>query len=128
MDAGALLCVRLRDPATGEVRTYVPGGQVEPGETPALAAVRETREETGYEVAVDLGSERVARYPFVWGGHAVDCTTHFFRAALVTPRHAPAPVHDAPIHMGVLWLPLDRLDREIGFHATILGAVQSLVS
>lgn len=128
MDDGALLCVRLRDPVTREVRTYVPGGEVEPSETPARAAARETREETGYDVTVDVGSEIVVRYPFVWAGHSVDCTTHFFRAALATRRHAPAPVQDDPIHQGVLWLPLDQLDLEIGFHATILGAVRSLVS
>lgn len=128
MDAGALLCVRLRDPVTGEVRTYVPGGAIESGETPAETARREAREETGYDVAVDAASERVERYPFTWAGHEVDCTTHFFRASLVTPRDEPVPVSNDSIHAGVLWLPLDRLGQEFAFHATIFAAVRSLVS
>src|SRR5690606_29243378 len=49
----ALLCVRLRDPSSGVVRLFVPGGAVDAGETPAQAAARETHEETGYAVEVD---------------------------------------------------------------------------
>lgn len=128
VDEGALLCVRLRDPISGNARLFVPGGAVEVGETPAQAATRETREETGYLVAVDPRSQHVVRYPFTWAGLEVDCTTHFFRAALVSPSGAAGPVHPDSIHEGVEWLPLAQLERELGFHAAILQAVQALVS
>lgn len=39
----------------------VPGGAIDPGETPAEAAVRETKEETGLDIVVD-------RLIGVWGG------------------------------------------------------------
>jgi ADP-ribose pyrophosphatase YjhB (NUDIX family) len=45
-----LLVRRARPPALG--RWSLPGGRIEPGETPAEAAVREVREETGLEVTV----------------------------------------------------------------------------
>ncbi len=49
--AGRLLLVqRGKDPEAG--RWTIPGGRVEPGETPAAAAAREVAEETGLDVAV----------------------------------------------------------------------------
>jgi len=50
-DAGRLLLIqRGREPGFG--RWSLPGGRVEPGETPAAAAAREVEEETGLVVAV----------------------------------------------------------------------------
>lgn len=58
-DGRLLLVRRGREPQRG--RWSVPGGKVEPGETVAQAAVRETREETGVRVRVDheLGTVRI---------------------------------------------------------------------
>ena len=51
----------------------IPGGRVERGETPHAAAIRETREETGLEVALDrllLVDARHARdTSFIFAGH-----------------------------------------------------------
>lgn len=123
---GELLCVRLRDPVTGILRLFAPGGAVEPGETPAQAAARETFEETGYRVQPDLGSERIARYPFVWAGENVDCTTHFFRARLRGDKRAPAATRDADYNEGAVWLPLCQLEDALGFHREIHAALLAL--
>lgn len=58
-DGRLLLVRRGREPQRG--RWSVPGGTVEPGETPAQAAVRETLEETGARVRAEreLGTVRV---------------------------------------------------------------------
>ncbi|WP_298584674.1 NUDIX hydrolase [uncultured Kocuria sp.] len=58
-DGRLLLVRRGREPQRG--RWSVPGGSVEPGETPAQAAVRETLEETGARVRAEreLGTVRV---------------------------------------------------------------------
>ncbi|MGA4670391.1 NUDIX hydrolase [Propionibacteriaceae bacterium Y1923] len=45
-----LLVLRGKPPQQG--RWSVPGGSVEPGETPAMAAAREVLEETGLHIAV----------------------------------------------------------------------------
>ncbi|WUH92089.1 NUDIX hydrolase [Streptomyces sp. NBC_00433] len=47
---GRVLMVRRRV-AEGRLSWQFPAGEIEPGETPRAAAVRETREETGLQVA-----------------------------------------------------------------------------
>ena len=106
---GHLLVVRLRDPASGVEAFYPPGGGIEPNETPADAARRETLEETGVAATIDPESELVAAYPFVWNANDYDVTTHFFHAT-ATKGELPAVV-DADYHRGAKWLPiLEALD------------------
>jgi 8-oxo-dGTP diphosphatase len=49
---GRMLACRRTAPASVAGRWELPGGKVEPGETPEAALVREVREELGCEVAV----------------------------------------------------------------------------
>jgi 8-oxo-dGTP pyrophosphatase MutT (NUDIX family) len=66
-----------RGPGRGEGVWYLPGGQVERGEDPLVAAVRETREATGLEVE-SVRLLRVWTYAtpeghVVWRGTRVGC-------------------------------------------------------
>ncbi len=47
-EAGEVVLIRQFRPGVGGVRLEIPGGVIEPGEDPAVAAARELREETGY--------------------------------------------------------------------------------
>ncbi|MFI6250480.1 (deoxy)nucleoside triphosphate pyrophosphohydrolase [Streptomyces sp. NPDC051016] len=60
LDAGRLLAARRSAPPDLAGRWELPGGKVEPGETPEHALVRELREELGVE------TETLARVPGEW--------------------------------------------------------------
>jgi len=78
----------LRCPGRGEVR--LPKGHVEPGEGLQAAALRETREESGYTDLVlkaDLGTQVVE---FEHKGRHVVRTEQYFLMALVEQAFKPA--------------------------------------
>lgn len=60
----------------------LPGGRIEPAETPAQAGVRETREETGFEVAIDGAVGEFWRPQDPGGGTLI----HVFRARVTGGR------------------------------------------
>lgn len=124
---GHLLVVRLRDPVSGVEGIYPPGGAIEPGETAAEAARRETREETGLGVVVRPESERVERYPFVWAGVAYDVTTSFFAASLEGPFAHPPVVQDADYLLGASWVPVDEALAAMSVHPAIAHAVRAVL-
>jgi 8-oxo-dGTP pyrophosphatase MutT (NUDIX family) len=119
--------VRLRDPHTSVSRLFVPGGAVEPGETPREAAEREALEETGHVVLADAASELIAHYDFTWNDVDIAVTTHFFRATLRDPAQAARLVEDASYHEGVEWLTVTRVPDAFAFDANILRAVMMLL-
>ena len=122
-----LLCVELRDPSTRIALLFPPGGAIEPGETAAQAAIRETREETGYRIRLLAKPPVVAHYPYTWNGQQLDVTTHFFAAELVDPEAPPAAVDDASYLEATRWIGLHELPRALGFHRDILAAVLQLL-
>jgi 8-oxo-dGTP pyrophosphatase MutT (NUDIX family) len=125
--AGRLLCVQLRDPTTRIARLFVPGGAIEPGETAAEAAVRETLEETGFSVRVLPETERIARYPYTWNSITFAVTTHFFAAELIDASLPPQHVSDAIYNEGMIWLALEELESALGFEQTMLEAITALL-
>jgi tRNA(adenine34) deaminase len=122
-----LLCVRLRDPLTRVDRLFVPGGEIEPGETAAAAACRETVEETGYRVEIAPESEVVVHHDFTWNGVLFDVTTHYFRASLLDGGMSGMRAAEPAYNEGVRWLALEDVERELGFCTPILGAVRMLL-
>ncbi|GGL77459.1 DNA mismatch repair protein MutT [Streptomyces fumigatiscleroticus] len=94
LDGGRLLAARRSAPAELAGRWELPGGKVEPGETPDAALVRELREELGVE------AEPVGRVPGEWplrGPYVLQVWT----ARLLPGSAAPAPLQD---HDRLRWL------------------------
>lgn len=84
-DEGRVLLVYTTDDMWG-----TPGGAIDPGETPAIAVVRELREELGLEVepvAVLAVYSRRLKYPH---GDEVEYTSVAFRCRIVEGEIAPA--------------------------------------
>ncbi len=94
-----VLAARRTAPPATAGRWELPGGKVEPGETPEAAVVREVREELGLSVSVSG-----------WlSGSAAIGETHVLRAALaraVSGAEEPRPTE----HDQVRWLCADELD------------------
>ncbi|NDE17908.1 NUDIX domain-containing protein, partial [bacterium] len=126
-----LLGVKLRDPVSGDVRVYLPGGGIEPGERPAATARRECLEETGFRVHVAPATPRnhkVLRYPFLWGGKVYDCTTEFFTGTLIRPGALPVAVSDdSSLNLGPVWVPFTEVRQTFGYHQSILDVILSLM-
>lgn len=131
---GHLLLVKLRDPSTGVTSWFPPGGAIEPGETPAQAAERETLEETGVAIRVDPALAIVERYPFRWDDEDYDVTTHALAAELVgdAPQGlegglALPRVDDVAYNLGAAWMPLARALEELAARPPILAATQRVL-
>jgi 8-oxo-dGTP pyrophosphatase MutT (NUDIX family) len=120
-----LLVVRMKDPESGQVYLFPPGGMVEAEESPAEAGERETLEETGYKVKVDPKSELIAKYDFKWSGTVYACTTYCYRASLASLK-TEKPVF-APYQLGAEWLPLNRIHDAFDYHSEIKAAVLGLL-
>jgi len=89
----------LRRPSRSELR--LPKGHVEPGESVLAAALRETREESGYDgllLQADLGIQLV---DFEWDGRRILRTEWYFLMTLADPD---APPSEAEGQFEPLWL------------------------
>lgn len=80
----------------------LPGGGVDPGETPAEAAARECAEETGIR---PLNLRPLIAYQLALDSR--DNPTHFFHATEAEALETPVP-HEG---VGVEWLPLEECVR-----------------
>ena len=93
----------------------LPGGQIESGESAEDAAIRETFEETGYQVDLLSNPKVFTTYIFRWNAKIYDCSTHWF-AARVSHSDEEALVDDADYLLGHRWLPISRINELFSYH------------
>lgn len=123
-----ILCFVAIDPATGKRYYFLPGGKIEGHESEVECAARETMEETGYRVIVEMESRLTKNYYFYWNGEEIDCTTHFYRGHLAEVFHPPRPVDDADYNKGPVWMPVAKVHTIFDYNDEIREAVENLVS
>lgn len=114
------------DPTSGKEYYFLPGGEIGPDETAPEAGERETLEETGYQVRVEVSKNVDKEYIFHWNGQDYMSLTVFYRAHLINPFQSPKRVEDAPYNKGVHWLPLGRVKDVFSYNEEILQAVEEL--
>ena len=121
-----MLLIELEDPTT-KVRFWsVPGGGIEQGESSETAAVRETLEETGYQVDLIEHSKLETRYLFHWNTKDYDCHTTWFLATRAETE--PLPVNDEAYVLRHAWHPTSDKDQLFQNHPEILEAVTRLLT
>jgi 8-oxo-dGTP pyrophosphatase MutT (NUDIX family) len=109
-EKGAEVLLAARRTRRGDVVWGLPKGLVEKGESPEEAAIREVREETGFqgEITGSLGS---VTYWFVWEGTRIHKTVHFF---LMDLTGGDAAFRDMEME-DVDWFPLATAADSIAF-------------
>ncbi len=102
----------LRRPGRDEIR--LPKGHVEPGEGLAEAALRETREETGYDdllLTADLGTQIVE---FDYRGQHIVRSEHYFLFLLQGDTRATS---NGEAQFAPAWLPWDQAEAALTYEA-----------
>lgn len=121
-----ILGFHAEDPVSKKKYFFLPGGMIDPGETAALTAVRETSEETDYKIKIFSDTEFRRKYDFTWNGKNQPCDTVFYLGTLDEPWHEVRAVKDADYHRGVAWIDLKDIDKTFSYNKDILWAVQKL--
>jgi tRNA(adenine34) deaminase len=112
------------DPHNQKKYVFMPGGQIESGESAEATAVRETLEETGYKIRLLPNLQLQKRYDFEWNGKAHYCDTQFFVGVLDENWHEPQKVEDADYNKGPVWISIKDVDQVFSYHADLLWGVK----
>ncbi len=94
----------------GDLVWGLPKGEIEAGEGPEAAAVREVREETGLDARIESPLGEI-RYFYVWDGVRIRKVVHFF---LMRATGGDVSLHDEEME-DVRWFPLTEAVRAAAY-------------
>ena len=120
-----ILTFHAIDPHDAREFYFLPGGLIEDHETAPQAAQRETLEETGFSINVDVDSAIDREYKFYWNGKDYDCLTLFYIGYLTSPM--ARAVKDADYNKGVVWHDLSTAEKIFSYSEEIQSAVKELI-
>ena len=121
-----LLVLKYQD-ASGDMFWGVPGGEIEAGETPLAAALREAEEETGYQVELICDPNLIIEYNFLWKDRVIPCRTHWFGVQPI-PGVAHQPrAGDEDYLTELRWWPVADWRQVLAGHEVIQGAMGQLL-
>ena len=110
------------EPDFPEIELQVPGGTMEPGESPEVAATREFVEETGLTPSEALTHLVTQDYSYWMDGRAICHRRHYFHVALTGEqrqtwlhREMTPDSGGPPIRFRFFWLGIDEAGRQLGY-------------
>jgi broad specificity phosphatase PhoE len=118
-----ILTFKAVDPFNQSHYHFVPGGVLEANEKHEECAVRETYEETGYDIDIHANKKVSVEYDFVWNGQKRWCRTEFLRGELRGEYFEPRPIKDASYHRGVEWKPISEKELIFNYSSAIKHAI-----
>lgn len=123
VDNNRVLVFKAVDPTNHKQYLFLPGGKIEENETAEQAALRETMEETGYEVELIEGWTAFEKYLFEWDDAIHNCATYFYIARLKDSTAMPYQVDDVEYNKGVCWISIHECEHAFSYHPAIQKAV-----